>query len=737
MMKMSLTLMTYITVHVLLVSGFDNYQEILIRVNQLPEIVNLFKTSPNTIGNAVKILDQSFDFSTAIETDGLSDSDLVKSNVTISPPVVPVLSNLCMNQTEAVFKALLEGQNWAERMIDAAAKPPADLLGGDITWLGDYDECLAIHSNLTENMEIAPFDGEYCLVGIPIPVKTIPNPLVAGQYMLRLGVCVPDGCSETDTLILINTVLSKIPNNTMLAASVQCQNPDREFDTRATVVIVIVSLFITVMVIGTVYDVLYIQWPKSKVQTMAGLLNGEVTENYQYKITAEEDTPLIRDKTTLEYKPGLLGKLLLSFSIYTNGAKILSTDQSAGSLNAVNGIRFISMSWVILGHTYGIFTSISDNMLPFTILMFKRWSFGAILNALVSVDTFFTLSGLLLTYLIMKELKRKDGKINWFMFYFHRFWRLTPPYMLVLMVYVSLFPYIGSGPLWKKDGMEVNYCKDAWYYNFLYINNFVNLKDTGSQCMAWTWYLANDMQFFVISPLIIIPLFFSKAIGGIVMFVFLLGSWITTGVISKTYNMKPTLVAGGDFFPYFDYYYIKPYCRIGPYLMGMFTGYVLYRTNCKCRINRYVNLFVWIVAAGLAIIILYGLYDEMNGHPMSVDVAALYNTVHRTLWGACVCWVIFACATGNGGFVNTILSWKAFVPLSRLTYCAYLIHPIIMYYFSNVQRKFLHFSDLTVMYLFLPNMCLSYAAAFIASLAFESPMMGLEKVIFRRGEKKD
>ncbi|XP_076092954.1 nose resistant to fluoxetine protein 6-like isoform X1 [Mytilus galloprovincialis] len=736
MMKMSWTLMTYITIHVLLVSGFDNYKDILIQVNQLPEIVNLFRTSPNTLGNAVKILDQSFDFSTALETIGRSD--LVESNVTISPPVVPVLSKLCMNQTEAVFKALLKGQNWAERMIDAAAKPPADFLDGDITWLGDYEECLAIHSNLTEDTAIAPFDGEYCLVGIPIPAKVIPNPLAAAsQYLVRLGVCVPDGCSENDTLILLNTVLSKIPNNTMLAASVQCQDPDREFDTRATVVIVIVSLFMTVMVIGTVYDVLYLQWPKSKAQSMAGLLNGEVTEIYHHKITAEEDTPLIGDKTTQEYKPGTFGKILLSFSVYTNGAKILSTNQSAGSLTSVNGIRFISMSWVILGHTYAFLSPLADNQLPFTILMFKRWTFGAILNALVSVDTFFTLSGLLLTYLIMKEMKKKDGKINWFMFYFHRFWRLTPPYMLVLMVYVSLFPYIGSGPLWKKDGMEVNYCKDAWYYNFLYVNNFVNLKDTSSQCMAWTWYLANDMQFFVISPLIIIPLFFSKAIGGIVMFVFLLGSWIATGVISKTYNMKPSLVAGGDFFSYFDYYYIKPYCRIGPYLVGMFTGYVLYRTNCKCRINRYINLFVWIVAAGLAIIILYGLYDEINGHPMSVNVAALYNTVHRTLWGGCVCWVIFACATGNGGYVNTILSWKAFVPLSRLTYCAYLIHPIIMYYFSNVQKRLLHFSDLTVMYLFLPNMCLSYAAAFIASLAFESPMMGLEKVIFRRGEKKD
>ena len=62
-------------------------------------------------------------------------------------------------------------------MIDAAAKPPADFLDGDITWLGDYEECLAIHSNLTEDTAIAPFDGEYCLVGIPIPAKVIPNPV--------------------------------------------------------------------------------------------------------------------------------------------------------------------------------------------------------------------------------------------------------------------------------------------------------------------------------------------------------------------------------------------------------------------------------------------------------------------------------------------------------------------------------------------------------------------------------
>ena len=48
----------------------------------------------------------------------------------------------------------------------------------------------------------------------------------------------------------------------------------------------------------------------------------------------------------------MVEKIVLSFSVYTNGVKILSTKQSAGSLGAVNGIRFLSMAWVILGHTY-------------------------------------------------------------------------------------------------------------------------------------------------------------------------------------------------------------------------------------------------------------------------------------------------------------------------------------------------------------------------------------------------
>ena len=46
--------------------------------------------------------------------------------------------------------------------------------------------------------------------------------------------------------------------------------------------------------------------------------------------------------------------------------------------------------------------------------------------------------------------------------------------MLVLGTYVTLFVYWGTGPQWPyKNGLEPN-CKERWWTDLLYINNFVS-----------------------------------------------------------------------------------------------------------------------------------------------------------------------------------------------------------------------------------------------------------------------
>ena len=37
-------------------------------------------------------------------------------------------------------------------------------------------------------------------------------------------------------------------------------------------------------------------------------------------------------------------------------------------------------------------------------------------------------------------------------------------------------------------------------------------------------------------------------------------------------------------------FYMKPYNRMGPYIVGMLAGYFLYHTDCKLRINKVAAL---------------------------------------------------------------------------------------------------------------------------------------------------
>ena len=40
--------------------------------------------------------------------------------------------------------------------------------------------------------------------------------------------------------------------------------------------------------------------------------------------------------------------------------------------------------------------------------------------------------------------------------------------------------------------------------------------------------------------------------------------------------------------------YIKPYCRIGPYLIGSMLGYIMFKTKCRVRMHK-VTIHIYAV----------------------------------------------------------------------------------------------------------------------------------------------
>ena len=107
------------------------------------------------------------------------------------------------------------------------------------------------------------------------------------------------------------------------------------------------------------------------------------------------------------------------------------------------------------------------------------------------------MSGLLVTYSLMRELDRNKGRFNIALFYLHRFlrlWcvysrgikaahfliinsyrpsRLTPVYAIILGFIATLLAYLGSGPSWQNVRDLSVACRWNWWNNLLYVNNYV------------------------------------------------------------------------------------------------------------------------------------------------------------------------------------------------------------------------------------------------------------------------
>lgn len=182
-----------------------------------------------------------------------------------------------------------------------------------------------------------------------------------------------------------------------------------------------------------------------------------------------------------------------------------------------------------------------------------------------------------------------------------------------------------------------------------------------------------------------------------------------------------------------DLVYTKPYCRIVPYLVGIVLGYIIHENMRWKGPSKYLFAFFgWCTAIILGMSVTYGTWGsvEIGGHVFSTVENVIYGSFSRLTWALAVAWVVYACHFGLGGFVNHILAWPAFIPLSRLTYGAYLIHPMVLsLYFSSLQVPF-HYTDLFIAFNYVAITVLSYAAAFILAIGIEYPIIHLDKKIF-------
>lgn len=115
----------------------------------------------------------------------------------------------------------------------------------------------------------------------------------------------------------------------------------------------------------------------------------------------------------------------------------------------------------------------------------------------------------------------------------------------------------------------------------------------------------------------------------------------------------------------------------------------------------------------------------------------LYDALSRVLWSIALCYIIFACFYNFGGPINWFLSHRWWLPLSRLSYPLCLIHypffQITMFSIKSVPD----FNELSTNYNFIPTYVMCVVVAVVATLAFESPIIIIAKIIFSNSKASD
>ncbi|KAJ1460008.1 hypothetical protein M885DRAFT_585574 [Pelagophyceae sp. CCMP2097] len=189
--------------------------------------------------------------------------------------------------------------------------------------------------------------------------------------------------------------------------------------------------------------------------------------------------------------------------------RLFTVDERAATLRVLDGVRALSTGYIVLGHTaiFSMSTAagagfIADEV-PFLTRYFTSLDGLLLSGAFLAVDTFFWLSGFLATLMLLKATHSGKRLLQTAtLAVLGRWLRLAPLVGLVLgfETYVkALFligPWSGTAAQHLKDP-----CAESWWRVLFFVSNLRKHANDGMLCVGWTWYLSNDMQFFVCTAL--------------------------------------------------------------------------------------------------------------------------------------------------------------------------------------------------------------------------------------------
>jgi peptidoglycan/LPS O-acetylase OafA/YrhL len=318
-------------------------------------------------------------------------------------------------------------------------------------------------------------------------------------------------------------------------------------------------------------------------------------------------------------------------------------DSKSGHIPSLDGLRAISIAMVVAFH------AVNAALRPALGHDYEgRWR--VICNGALGVSVFFTLSGYLITLLLVREFK-KTGRTDLIAFYIRRAFRIWPAFWFYLVV---VFFLAARG--WIAIGH-----RDLLAAAFFVFNYFPH---AGGWWVGHSWSLSIEEQFYLFWPVLFVLLGPRKATLAAV-FLILISPVIR---VSELLLLPPT-----------SEFIVRMWEMTHTRLDGLMFGCAIGLLHGEAQFKRAVKVAFKFGAHWVALLYLFYVAPHFVGRLFRLYHPAFGYTLESASVSLLVLWCVQNARSWPGRFLNS----RPLVHLGRISYSLYLWQQLFLTFFNK------------------------------------------------------